>query len=372
LRDGARLADTWLMKNGLWTLLRKPYAGEDFFLPDLCSSMAVFTLVVLAELMVLILVLAVPVADGFNWLNLAMASLFVQWIVLLSAALLCRLRAWMQRRALLLALAMCFTVVVGLTLFFSVMADWVLDAGMLGTPELHGGQMLRHGLIALIMTSLLLRYFYLQQQWQRQQQAELKARLQSLQSRIRPHFLFNSLNSIVSLIDSAPAKAENAVLDLADLFRANLSEADGVATWEEELRLCQGYLRIEQYRLGERLQVTWNTDGMPSNTPIPLLTLQPLLENAILHGLQPRLEGGDIRIDARWDEGRVELVVSNSCPPLETSHQGARMALDNIRARLVGLFGPTAKVESWREETRFFSRLVYPCKHPSSILQRSH
>ncbi|KAA0691904.1 sensor histidine kinase [Halopseudomonas laoshanensis] len=360
------------MKNGLWTLLRKPYAGEDFFLPDLCSSMAVFTLVVLAELLVLIWVLAVPVAEAFDWLSLAMASLFVQWIVLLSAALLCRLRGWMQRRALLVALAMCFIVVVGLTLFFTVMADWVLDAGMLGYPELRPGQMLRHGLIALIMTGLLLRYFYLQQQWQRQEQAELKARLQSLQSRIRPHFLFNSLNSIVSLIGSAPVKAENAVLDLADLFRANLSEADGVATWEEELRLCQGYLRIEQYRLGERLRVVWQVEQMPPNTPIPLLTLQPLLENAILHGLQPSLEGGDIQIDGSWQQGRVELLVSNSCPPIEVSHQGARMALDNIRARLTGLFGPEAKVESWRDGPRFFSKLVYPCKHPSSILQRSH
>lgn len=360
------------MKNGLWTLLSKPYAGEDFFLPDLCSSMAVFTLVVLAELLVLIWVLAVPAAEGFDWLSLAMASLFVQWIVLLSAALLCRLRAAMQRQALLLALLMCFAVVLGLTLFFSVMADWVLDAGMLGRPELHPDQLLRHGLIALIMTGLLLRYFYLQQQWQRQQQAELKARLQSLQSRIRPHFLFNSLNSIISLIGSAPDKAENAVLDLADLFRANLAEADGVATWEEELRLCQGYLRIEQYRLGERLKVLWRVEGLPWHAPIPLLTLQPLLENAILHGLQPSLGGGDIRIDGTWQQGRVELLVSNSCPPLETLHQGARMALDNTRARLIGLFGPEAKVESWREDARFFSRLVYPYKNPSPLLQRSH
>lgn len=360
------------MKNGLWSLLRKPYAGEDFFLPDLCSSTAVFTLVVLAELLVLIWVLAVPVANGFDWLSLAMASLFVQWIVLLSAALLCHLRGWMQRRALWVALASCFAVVIGLTLFFSVMADWVLASGMLGRPQLQAGQLLRHGLIALIMTSLLLRYFYLQQQWQRQHQAELKARLQSLQSRIRPHFLFNSLNSIVSLIGSAPDKAENAVLDLADLFRANLSEADGMGTWAEELRLCQGYLRIEHYRLGERMRVEWEVDDLPPHLPMPLLTLQPLLENAILHGLQPSLKGGDICIVGRWEQGRVELLVSNSCPSVGQSHQGARMALNNIRARLGALFGPEAKVESWREETRFFSRLVYPCKHPSSNLQRSH
>jgi two-component system sensor histidine kinase AlgZ len=359
------------MKNGLWTLLGQPYSGEDFFLPDLCSSVAVFTLVVLAELLVLTWVLAVPSANGFDWLSLAMASLFVQWIVLLSAALLCRLRSWMQRRALGVAIAVCFTVVVGLTLLFTVLADWVLEQGMLGEPQLQPEQMLRHGLIALIMTGLLLRYFYLQQQWQRQHDAELRARLQSLQSRIQPHFLFNSLNSIVSLIAVSPAKAESAVLDLSDLFRANLAEAGGVATWEEERHLCEGYLRIEHYRLGDRLQVEWQCD-LPPATPIPLLTLQPLLENAILHGLQPSLAGGDIRILAGLHNGVVELLVSNSCPPHTTNHQGSRMALENIRARMNVLFGPRAKLDAWREGERFFSRLVYPVSQTSSILQRSH
>lgn len=359
------------MKNGLWTLLAQPYSGEDFFLPDLCSSVAVFTLVVLAELLVLTWVLAVPSANGFDWLSLAMASLFVQWIVLLSAALLCRLRGWMRRRALWVAIAVCLAVVVGLTLIFTVLADWVLKQGMLGAPQLQAEQMLRHGLIALIMTGLLLRYFYLQQQWQRQHEAELKARLQSLQSRIQPHFLFNSLNSIVSLIDSAPEKAESAVLDLADLFRANLAEIGGVATWEEERHLCEGYLRIEHYRLGERLQVEWQCD-LPAATPMPLLTLQPLLENAILHGLQPSLTGGNIRIAAGLHNGVVELLVSNSCPSLTNSHEGSRMALDNIRARMNVLFGPQAQLEAWREGERFFSRLVYPVSHTSSILQRSH
>jgi two-component system sensor histidine kinase AlgZ len=359
------------MKNGLWSLLAQPYVGEDFFLPNLCSSVAVFTLVVLAELLVLTWVLAVPSAAGFDWLSLAMASLFVQWIVLLSAALLCRLRSWMQRRALWLAIAVCFEVVVGLTLTFTVLADWVLYQGMLGQPDLRFELMLRHGLIALIMTGLLLRYFYLQQQWQRQHDAELKARLQALQSRIQPHFLFNSLNSIVSLIVSAPAKAELAVLDLADLFRANLSEAGGMATWEEERHLCEGYLRIEHYRLGDRLRVKWHGD-LPAATPMPLLTLQPLLENAILHGLQPSLEGGDISIAVGLNAGVVELLVSNSCPRGTTSHQGSRMALENIRARVTGLFGPQAQLESWRDGERFFSRLVYPVRQTSSILQRSH
>ena len=351
--------------NGFWSLLNKPQAGEDFFLPDLCSSVAVFTLVVLAELMVLVWVLAQPAAEGFDWLQLALASLFVQWIVLLSAALLCRLRSWMRRRPLGVAIACCYAVVVGLALIFTVLADWVLYQGMAGNPPLRTEQLLRHGLIALIMTSMLLRYFYLQQQWQLHDQAALQARLQSLQSRIRPHFLFNSLNSIVSLIGSQPDKAESAVLDLSDLFRANLADAEAVATWGEEYRLCRGYLRIEQYRLGERLRVIWTVDELPEGLPMPLLTLQPLLENAILHGLQPSVDGGYISVTGRYLDGRVELLVSNSCPQ-QSEHQGASMALNNIRARLAALFGPSARVEAWQDGPRYFSKLVYPCKQPST------
>lgn len=359
------------MKNGFWSLLSKPYAGDDFFLPDLCSSAAVFTLVVLAELMVLVWVLAQPVTSGFDWLQLAMASLFVQWIVLLSAALLCHLRGWMQRRPLGVAIASCYAVVVGLALLFTVLAEWLLYQGMAGYPQMQLQQLLRHGLIALIMTSLLLRYFYLQQQRQLHNQAALQARLQSLQSRIRPHFLFNSLNSIVSLISSQPDKAEDAVLDLADLFRANFTDAEELATWAEEYRLCRGYLQIEQYRFGDRLQVHWDVDSLPDSLPIPLLTLQPLLENAVLHGLQPSVTGGDIRVTGRLRNDYVELLVINSCPQ-QSEHQGAQLALKNIRARLQVLFGPTAQVETWQDGPRYFSRLVYPCKHPSLNCTGSH
>jgi two-component system sensor histidine kinase AlgZ len=193
-----------------------------------------------------------------------------------------------------------------------------------------------------------------------------------LQSRIQPHFLFNSLNSIVSLIATEPDKAENAVLDLADLFRANLGDAEGVSNWGEEKTLCEGYLRIEKYRLGDRLQVEWDVAGLPTETPMPLLILQPLLENAILHGLQPSLTGGGVRISATYEMGIVELVVSNSCPEVLESHQGAKMALENIRSRLAALFGPHSSVEAWRDGPRFFSRLVYPCKQQSLIHKRSH
>src|SRR5690606_17155450 len=145
------------------------------------------------------------------------------------------------------------------------------DFFQLGGPMQRDGEAnlyLRHGLISLIMSALLLRYFYLQSQWRRQQQAELKARIESLQARIRPHFLFNSLNSIASLVVIDPVKAEQAVLDLADLFRASLAQPGTLVSWHDELELAQRYLSIEQYRLGDRLQLVWDVEQVPADLPI--------------------------------------------------------------------------------------------------------
>lgn len=197
----------------------RPAVHDDFFIPELCEAEALFTLVLLAELLVLVLVLAEPMTPSFNWVRLALASLFVQWIVLLSAALFCRLRPLLARLPVALAGGACSLLVVLLTLGCTAVAEHYQLGGELsraGEVNLY----LRHALIALIMSALVLRYFYLQSQWRRQQQAELQARLESLQARIRPHFLFNSLNSIASLIGLDPLKAEHAVLDLSDLWPA--------------------------------------------------------------------------------------------------------------------------------------------------------
>ena len=161
------------------------------------------------------------------------------------------------------------------------------------------------------------------------------------------------------------------MLDLSDLFRANLSGSETLSCWGEERRLCEGYLRIEQYRLGERMRVQWDVGELPDTLPIPLLTLQPLLENAILHGLQPRIDGGEMLIRGRLQGGVVELMVSNTCPQQNDTHQGERMAMANIRARLQALFGERAQLAGWREGECFFSRLVYPVTQDSTTAEKS-
>ncbi|VXC84939.1 Alginate O-acetyltransferase [Pseudomonas sp. 8Z] len=340
----------------------KPAPADDFFVPELCQPEALLSMVLMAELLVLVLVLAEPMLPTFDWVRLALTSLFVQWIVLLSAALLCRLRPLLARLRPALAGVLCCVLVVLLTLSCTAVADYY----DLGGPLPRSGEArlyLRHALISLIMSALLLRYFYLQSQWRRQEQAELRARIESLQARIRPHFLFNSLNSIASLVAIDPAKAEQAVLDLSDLFRASLARPGSLVSWGEEMELAKRYLSIEHYRLGERLQLQWEVDGVPEDLPIPQLTLQPLLENALIYGIQPRIEGGLVCIEAHYQDGVFSLCVSN--PYEERGEQapsrGTHQALGNIEARLTALFGPRASLSVERRDGRHYSCLRYPC-----------
>lgn len=345
---------------------RRQRAQQEFFLPVLCEAQALLVLVMLAELLVLVLVLADPGAPGFDWSRLALTSLFVQWLVLLSAALLCGLRPWLARLHPGAAGGACCAMVVALTLLATGLTDYLHLVPATPASDLSFGifnRYLRHGLIALIMSALLLRYFYLQSQWRIQQRAEFQARLEALQARIKPHFLFNTLNSIASLVPVDAVRAEQAVLDLSDLFRASLGKAGTLVSWREELALSKRYLRIEQYRLGERLQLDWRVDTIPDDLPIPQLTLQPLLENALIHGVAPRIEGGVIRVEADYKGGEFILCVSNpydeAAPPRASG--GTHQALTNIGARLAALFGPRASLSVDRRDGRHFTCLRYPC-----------
>ncbi|WP_245962009.1 sensor histidine kinase [Stutzerimonas urumqiensis] len=338
-----------------------PTPPDDFFVPELCEPEALLALVLLAELLVMVLVLAEPLQPSFDWVRLALTSLFVQWNVLLSAALLCRLRPWLARLGVTAASVTCCALVVTLTLVCTAFAD-AFQLGGAPPPTDESYRYLRHALISLIMSGLLLRYFYLQSQWRRQEQAELRARIESLQARIRPHFLFNSLNSIASLIAIDPPRAEQAVLDLSDLFRASLARPGTLASWHDELELARRYLSIERYRLGDRLQEEWNVAQVPDDLPIPHLTLQPLLENAIIHGIQPLVEGGTVRIEAHVAAGCFHLCIDN---PYEDdgrtpAWKGTRQGLQNIDARLAALFGPRASLSVERRDGRHYTCLRYP------------
>jgi two-component system sensor histidine kinase AlgZ len=190
-----------------------------------------------------------------------------------------------------------------------------------------------------------------------------EARLQALQARIRPHFLFNSLNAVLSLIRSAPRQAEATLEDLAELFRALLRDARDMTTLEQELRLCEQYLSIEKIRLGDRLQVEWEltnmNDDVLHSAQIPSLLLQPLLENAVHHGVEPAREPMLVQIHvSRWGD-RLDIAVINPHHP-ERSRPGNHMALDNIRERLALLYDVEAQLVTTIARGYFEVRLRFP------------
>ena len=330
---------------------------DNLFIPDLCHTSAVFMLVLVAELFVLTQVLAFPGSNlpdskGFDWNRLATTSLFVQWIVLCSAALLCQLRRLLFNLPMAVVVSVVLVTVVAITLVVTLLAQWFLwrDAFLLIYPD--WTQLLRHGFIALIMTAMLLRYFYIQHEASRQEIANANARFQALQARIRPHFLFNSMNSIASLIHINQDKAEEAVEDLSDLFRSSLQEAGNLIPLSREIELCKGYLRIEKHRLGDRLDSEWRFHNLPETLPatlsIPPLTLQPVVENAVYHGIQPRQQGGTVSVDIALDNDKVTIRVQNPVPENseQAVEQGNRLALENIRSRLQLLYGNHASVDT--------------------------
>src|SRR5690554_5410204 len=213
-------------------------------------------------------------------------SFQVQWVVLVSAVILCRLRPRLRRWPPLRAGAVSYAVVLLVTLVFSILGQ-LLMRGFFNLPlKINLWELATSLLTAAILAGIGLRYLYLQQQLRNQQQGELDARIQALQSRIRPHFLFNSMNSIASLIATEPETAERVVEDLSELFRASLAEPTLIPI-DAELALCRRYLEIEKLRLDKRLQVDWQVEPLPASTQIPSLLLQPLLENAVVHGIEP-------------------------------------------------------------------------------------
>lgn len=335
------------------------------FLPDLCSTRSVLVVVVVAELLAIVLSLAAYYYEGFNIQRLALSSLFIQWVALTSAALLCALRNWLNRQSLALASVLVVLLVVFDTFIFSIVTGatmhWVLETSPI--QGLWGREVFINAVIAGIIAGTVMRYLYVNEQLREKGEAELQARIQALQSRIRPHFLFNSMNIIASLISVDPDTAEQVVEDMSRLFRASLKDAGNVVTLEEELSLCKRYARIEQLRMGERLQMDWQVSPEVSRAAIPLLTLQPLLENAIYHGIQPLAEGGVVTVQAVAEGEKLLLSVRNPRPLGESTHVGNRMALENIRHRLQALYGDEARVEARPMDDQYEALISYPFKN---------
>ena len=187
-----------------------------------------------------------------------------------------------------------------------------------------------------------------------------EARLQALQARIRPHFLFNSLNTVLGLMRSDPRRAEATLENLADLFRVFMRDARELVPLDDEVVTCKEYLAIEQLRLGDRLRVVWNLDEMPGDALLPSLLLQPLIENAVHHGIEPSTETGTIEITVGRDGERVRVEIVNPLAAMPPVRPGNQMALSNVRERLMLLYDMEAELKSGAEQDRFRLQLEFP------------
>ena len=336
------------------------------YLPDFCTPHTTLAIVLIVELTAFVLSLARQ-SDVDFWTDLTRTSLFLLWIGLAGSALLCVLRGPLSRTtvpaasAAVLALITLLIATVSVCAYLIGRTRMVIDSGGAPLfPQAARGFVLRNVCIGLVVTGLALRYFYVAHEWRRSVELRAAARVHALQARIRPHFLFNSMNTIAALTRSNPARAEAAVQDLADLFRATLSDKRDTITLAEELEVARTYQRMEQLRLGGRLHVEWKTDPLPSQALVPSLLIQPLLENAIYHGIEPRAEGGTVTISGEVSAGLVTIVVRNPLDPAPGEREGNRLALANIRERLALMYGERALIKAGRFDAEYIVTLRFP------------
>ncbi len=336
------------------------------FLPDFCAAGPVLSVLLITELVAILLTLASMPASAELWPRFLLLSLYLQWIGLCSAAALCTLRRQLAAvRGPVMVLA-CYGALLAVTWLISEAAVWIARRyGLPPLADVSRGEFLSRSLgVCAIVSALALRYFWLLRQWRTQTLAEGDARYQMLQARIRPHFLFNSLNSIAALTALNPKAAEGAIEDLSALFRANLVDEEQAVTLKEEVDLAQAYARIEQLRLGERLRLSWVLEPDSLGARLPPLTLQPLIENAVRHGIEPLPEGGAVDVQATARDGVLELSVRNPAPAETAGRPGRGEALENIRQRLDLLYGAgRAALDTEHSGSAFTVRLRLPLSH---------
>ena len=344
--------------------MREPDANEtQVYLPDFCAAGALFIVLLVAELVAIALTLAAHTPEGQFLLQLSKTSFLVLWIALLGTAVLCQLRVWLERAGKTRAFVFAFLILVTMSLLIAELA-WQLPlrvAGVAIIADTHGEFLLRTLAISAIFIALAMRYLYVSSEWRRSIVLEAQARISALQALIRPHFLFNSMNTIASLTRTDPRQAEEAVEDLSDLLRASLSSTRNRTTLKEELEVAAIYHRIEKLRLGDRLKLRWDIAELPMRARIPSLTIQPLIENAIYHGIELLPEGGEVAVSGRRDGRHLEISVSNPVAPGKSSGKdGNKMAMSNIRQRFELAYGNRATVDVDNSDDRYTVTLRFP------------
>ncbi|WP_018994452.1 sensor histidine kinase [Thioalkalivibrio sp. ALJ2] len=319
-------------------------------LPDFCSAETLLRVLMVAVLLALAVTLLR--GGGQDWVpGLALHALFIFWVALTSLLILCAGKRLLVRLPLWGQIVLPPLVPIANTAAVFLGAEGL----QLADPAWRWPAIA----VATILSLVAMHYLYLQAAWQRETRAVSRAREQAMRARLRPHFLYNSMNTIAGLCRSEPARAEQITLDLADLFRATFATADRQSL-RAELELVRAFLNIEQTRFGERLEVEWDCpDQAGLDVSVPTLILQPLAENAIQHGIGPARGPGFVRVRCRLDSGTVMLSLTNSVDP-EAHSEGTGTASEAVRLRLRHAFGDRCRFEIEAREREFEVRIRLP------------
>ncbi len=317
-------------------------------LPDFRNLGVLLRLLLLVNLLAAGTVLVQEEGGGFVSAFIAMAGR-VELPLLCVALVLYALQPWLARRTLRAG----SLAVMGVVSLVALAAYWAVG-------DLAGGGVRLSRWMTWAWAAGGLGLLYFDYRSRRLSPALTEARLMALTARIRPHFLFNSLNAVLGVIRSDPRRAERAVEELAELFRALMRENRELVRLDSELALCERYLDLERLRLGERLQVIWRAEHCPRDALVPPLLLQPLLENAVYHGIEPLAEAGEIRVQLYRRGNELRIEVDNPVVDGESHHAGNRMALDNLRERLMLFFDLEAGLETVRRNGRYQVRIRMP------------
>jgi two-component system sensor histidine kinase AlgZ len=322
-------------KNGCVPSINQTGAG--IRLPNFCNLGVMLRVLVIANLFVL--ADAVARAGGAA----DVPGSFLAGAALVEPVLIASLVALCAGRRFLHSLG--YPAAIAAVLVLEVALAWGWGAALGAVfPERSPGHPARQAFYALFVTGVVLAYFDLSAR--ALSPAVAQARIEALQARIRPHFLFNSINAVLSLIRSDPRRAERVLEDLADLFRVLMADNRSLTPIAKEIAIARQYLAIEELRLGDRLRVAWRVDGVPDDALVPAFLLQPLVENAVYHGIEPLAQGGEIAIEVAREGEELAVRLTNPFHPAGDHHSGNRMALANIRERLQLHFDAEASMRS--------------------------
>ena len=322
-------------------------ASQSSLIPEFCRAPALLTMAYAMELMAVVLTLAGNATGQAALLQLLVLSLYLQWIGLCSAAALCAIRRWMPPARDGVLFSVCWAAIVLVSFIVSWSAWMIDDSFALGYVTAAGlwPFVLRNVVIAGIIALLLLRYIWERHEWQEESRAEADGRYLALQARIRPHFLFNALNSLAELIPTKPDVAEEMVIDMSDLFRVSLDSRQRLIPLREEIEIVKIYMRIEEIRLGDKLLVNWEVPEAVLDAQVPRLTVQPLVENGVLHGVSRLRARGMLHVIARREGEFLIVDVENPIPPEEAPKRaGTGTAISNIAQRIKLIYGDRAKL----------------------------